>query len=390
MWSAAAGVLAACDAKTAPPQAKVDGVLALALHKEGLGVLDTATGAWKVPPAPAAVGPELTRLAAVQGEQLAIWSLPVMRQAAASTLPGTWTPRAVSGSDQVALVEGPSGEGIYRPASRVMTKIRIAGSGKDFSLPGNFEPEAFSPDGGRLYLLDYIPPRQPELYRVRVLDLATGAVHPLNTKDKQPVPPGSEETMRGSGRKAVYDPVNGVLFTLYTHQQGHQHTGELLGVRPGSPDVHAFIHALHLDFGWAVCIDLPKPFGESAPEGHTLALAPDSSLLYAVSAAHGTVARINPESLNVLSVKTFAPLTGEASAAATAGGRIYVAAGNTLSDTASAFDAGGPLHGLAATRGGQLWSVRAGRAVSLDFAAKRVLDGAEVAGLQAIHAIVGQ
>jgi hypothetical protein len=385
MWTVATGFLAACDPVTDGTTAKTDGVKVLAGHKDGLGILDTATGQWLVPPGPAVAAPDHRQLAAVHGNQLDVWTLAGLNRASVTPLVGSWVPRAVAW-DKVALVEGPSGNGIYQPAARSVTKIRFTGKEQILELPGNFEPEAFSADGQRLYLLDYLPPQKPELYRVRVLDLTTGQVLPLNTRDKQPIPPGAEETMRGQGHQAVFDPANGTLFTLYTHQEGHQHTGELLGVRPGSPDVHAFIHALHLELGWAYCIDLPKPFGESGTEGHTLALG--AGQLFAISAAHGVVARISPESLNILSTRDFSPLTGAASAVATPAGKVFVAAGDKLTDTETVLPLDRTMHGLALAKDGRLWTSSDGKAVSIDWQAKKVISEISVPGLESLHAIV--
>jgi hypothetical protein len=186
-------------------------------------------------------------------------------------LPGAWTPRATRG-DQVALVQG----SLDPRSSTTLLVMRAGSERKRFELPGNVEPEAFSVDGDGLFVLDYLPPTAPDGYRVRWLDLTTSELTPLLTQLKQVVPPGAEEVMRGQGRRAVLDPDRSMLFTLYTHGGDHRHTGNLLGVRPDAPNVHAFIHSLHLSQNWAVCIDLPAPFGFTDPAGHTVAMSADN------------------------------------------------------------------------------------------------------------------
>lgn len=257
-------------------------------------------------------------------------------------LRGALTPRVCSVDGRlVALASGTSlagaGGGPYRPVGRERTTIVVAdSSGERFrlDLPGNLEPEAFSTTGDGLFALDYLPPTRPDRYRVRLIDLPERQLRPLYTRDKVPVPAGAEEEMRGDGRQAVYDPARKVLFTLYTHQPGHQHTRDLLGARPGRPDVHAFVHTLHLEQMWAYCVDLPAPFGDSPAEGHALALG---QRLHVVSTADRLVATVDPDALTVSAVTPFdgagtpAHASGEATAAVTADGRLVIGAGDRIS-----------------------------------------------------------
>ncbi|WP_213455747.1 NHL repeat-containing protein [Rhizomonospora bruguierae] len=189
-------------------------------------------------------------------------------------------------------------------------------------MPGNLEPEAFSPDGGFVYVLDHLPPAAPDRYRVRQLEVATGRLLPLNTRLKTPVPAGAEEEMRGEGRQAVYDAGRQLLFTLYTHQPDHVHTRDLIhGARADAPHVHAFVHTLDLTVGWAYCVDLPAPFGEKSPTGHAIALAPDAGALAVVDATTGTLATIDPGSLEVTATTRFATPPPSDAPAALAYGR---------------------------------------------------------------------
>ena len=202
-----------------------------------------------------------------------------------------------------------------------------------FTLPGCLEPEGFTPQGDALYVLDYLPPRQPDRYRVRLLDLATGIVGPLFTRDKSLIPAGAEEEMRGEGRQAVYASTRTTLFTLYTHQPEHEHTRDLQagGARDDAPQVHAFVHSLSLEMRFAYCIDLPAPFGEGSAEGHAIALSPVSGDPYVVDATNGTIARLDGMNLTVDKVAKVLPGGADhASAAISVDGELFVGAGTAV------------------------------------------------------------
>lgn len=387
MLAAAAGVLAACD-ETTPGASNGTRLKVLALHQDGIGVVDLGRGDWLVPPAPAALPPDHRGLATTHGGDLAVWRLSDGQRTAVADLDGAWTPRAVI-RGSVALIQGDHGSAIYEPVGRSTTKIMITGHERRFDLPGNLEPEAFSPDGSRLYLLDYLPPEAPDIYRVRVLDLATGQIHPLATRAKKAIPAGAEETMRGRGRHAVYDPANGILFTLYTHQPDHRHTGELLGVRPGAPDVHAFIHALHLGEGWAFCIDLPEPFGRDSADGHTLVLSAKSpDLMFAVSAAHGVVAEIDRRELTVKNSRSIPAMAGSATGVSTADGALMLAVGARLTDTATTWTLPAPAGGLVAGPDGLLWTCLDGKITGLEWASRTLKHETSVPGLRSVLGVV--
>ena len=202
------------------------------------------------------------------------------------TLGGGWVPRVISDDGQAcALARSPAAD---PPAARSRTSLLVVtGSGqKTFELPGIIEPDAFTLDGTGLFVLEWLPASAPDHYRVRLLELASGALQPLWTRDKVPIPPGAEEEMRGEGRQAVLSADRQMLYTLYTHQPGHQHTRDLLtGTRA---DVHAFVHCLHLMFRWAYCLDLPHPFGEGPPSAY--ALAADDRHIAVLDAGSGSLA----------------------------------------------------------------------------------------------------
>jgi hypothetical protein len=263
-------------------------------------------------------------------------------------------------------------------------------------LPGCVEPEAFAPQGNVLYVLDYLPPLQPERYRVRAVDLATRSMQQLLTRDKGVIPIGAEEEMRGEGRQAVYAATRTTLFTLYTHQPDHVHTRDLIGggARDGAPHVHAFVHSLNLDQGFAYCIDLPAPFGEGAAEGHAIARSTSGDQPYVVDANSGTIARLDGANLTV--EKTAKALPGgpdHVSAVVSAdGAKLFVGTGNVVhvarTATLSAetqWTVKSPVRGLAVSpSGAHLWVGQTHGAVALDASSGREVATVPIPGLTAI------
>ena len=357
-------VVGGCARRT--PEVPASGELLQVETSNGLAVLDTGAGKTVVPPATALATRDLRRLVSVApqagGTRLTVRGASDAQTIAEATLRGTLSPRALTpDASLVALVEGGAAD-VYRPVGRANTTIVVAGATGEryrISLPGCVEPEAFSNDFNRLFVLDYLPPEQPDHYRVRAVELATGDFGPLATRDKQLVPPGAEETMRGEGRQAVFDPMRQMLFTLYTHQEDHEHTRDLLhaGARESKPDVHAFVHTLGLDFGWAYCIDLPAPFGTGPADGHAIARSASGAMVYVVDAGNGAVASLDTEmsSLGVRRVARFEPFSGTASACfgpdsrrlfVAAGARVTVLDASALS-VAATWSLPGPARGVA-------------------------------------------
>ena len=221
------------------------------------------------------------------------------------------------------------------PGPRARTAITLAGEGRSRTvvLDGNIEPEAFSGDGSVMYLLDYLPPQRPDRYRVRMYDLPSGQVTPLWTRDKKPVPPGKEEEMHGRGRQAFLDPDANVLYTLYTHQDEHLHTRDLVAGHDLSPGVHAFVHVLNLDQRWAYCLDLPEPFGTGPAQAHALAVDTQAKRLYVFDASTGRVVSAATDQLTILRLALLgAQPPGEAYAAA-GDGRLYLGTGAKVLST---------------------------------------------------------
>jgi hypothetical protein len=305
----------------------------------GLAVVDARAGRSIVAPADAMLSADRRRLVGVSadgtGTRVTTWDAVTAGVLAGATLRGRLSPRALSADAQLValLAAGPS----RQPSGRRESTIVVAGPSGErarHTVPGCVEPEAFSADGAQLFVLDYLPPTAPDRYRVRVMDIATGAIGPLSTRLKQLVPAGAEEEMRGEGRQAVYDGYRGQLFTLYTHQPDHEHTRTLVagGARPGQPLVHAFVHTLSVRDGWAYCIDLPEPFGLGPASAHSIVRSASGTLLCVVDASGGAVAVLDADQLVVSRVGRFAGAASEAVGAAFAsdGARLFVAVDREL------------------------------------------------------------
>jgi hypothetical protein len=281
------------------------------------------------------------------------------RRADGPLLAGLWQPRVVSGEgDLVALTESGAQADAYHPVGRARTTIVVADRYTErnrITLDGNLVAEAFTVDHAGLFVLEWLPATAPDRYRVRVLDLATGKVQPLQTRNKAPIPPGAEEEMRGEGRQWVSSPDGTVRYTLYTHQPDHLHTRDLLRGGRTTP-VHAFVHTLSLEIGWAYCIDLPDPFGHGPAAAHTLAISRDGRQLWVADLTSGHLAAIDTGNLSVTNVTGLPPGRGPAYSAAT--GWLYLGGGSTLravkptGSLVATWDAGGDVRGLAVSPAG--------------------------------------
>lgn len=274
-------------------------------------------------------------------------------------LGGGWVPRVVSADGRAcALSRTPASP---RPAGRARTLLLVAIDGRlrRYDLGGVVEPDAFTSDNTGLFVLEWMPATAPDRYRVRLLDLASGAVRPLITRDKVPVPAGAEEEMRGAGRQAVLAPDRQILYTLYTHQPGHRHTRDLIAGRPGG--VHAFVHVLHLTEGWAFCLDLPSPFGEGPAAGHALAVSGDGRRLAVLDAASGRLAFADTATLTLSRIATIGGTAGQRRTASLAftpdGRRLLAGTGPTVVVLDPETGAGiarwpvpGPVRGLGVSR----------------------------------------
>ena len=135
-----------------------------------------------------------------------------------ATVNGSLDVRIASASgDLVALMEPlPAGVDAWTPIPRATTPIVVAdptgaGEPRTYDLHGNFEPEAFSIDDSRMFLIEYLPAEAPQAYRVRSLDLQTGRVTSVAGRFKTP-----PLRMPGIRLRQVYSPDGRQLYTLYS------------------------------------------------------------------------------------------------------------------------------------------------------------------------------
>jgi hypothetical protein len=245
-------------------------------------------------------------------------------------LDGTLDVRVVAESGgAVALMDPlPDGWDPEVPLPRSRTPIVVADptgamEPRTYDLRGNFEPEAFSTDDRRLFMIQHLPAETPTVYRVTVLNLRTGRVWPVFGPFKGPA-----ERMPGIRLQQVLSPNADQLYTLYS------------SARPGYAPHHApvsngatvsFVHVLSLQDGWAHCVGLPKELWDRPASEQAMATSPNGRLLYIVDPTLGLVTVMDTASLEIgthridLSVsgvgRTSAVVSGDGSAlfVATAG-----------------------------------------------------------------------
>ena len=255
--------------------------------------------------------------------------------ASAVRLAGTLDVRVVAESGgAVALMDPlPEGWDPEVPLPRSRTPIVVADptgvmEPRTYDLRGNFEPEAFSTDDRRLFLIQHLPAEAPTVYRVTVLNLRTGRVVPVFGPFKGPA-----ERMPGIRLQQVLSPNADQLYTLYS------------SARPGYAPHHApvpngatvsFVHVLSLQDGWAHCVGLPEELWDRPASEQAMATSPNGRLLYIADPPLGLVTVMDTASLEIrtypvdLSVsgvrRTSAVVSGDGSAlfVATAGEHGWV------------------------------------------------------------------
>jgi DNA-binding beta-propeller fold protein YncE len=220
-------------------------------------------------------------------------------QVSSSTIPGTLDVRVASDSGSaVALMEPlPDGVDPWTPVPRSDTTIVIADptgaqDPRPYHLRGNYEPEAFSVEDSRLFLIQYLPAEAPAVYRVTVLDLADGDVYEVHGRFKT-----APERMPGIRLRQVFDASVSQLYTLYT-TKSHAYA-QNYGSWSDGDQPETFVHVLNLKRGWAYCAGLPKRFWGEPANAQAIAPSPDGSLLYIVDSMRGVVAAMNTRSLAI-------------------------------------------------------------------------------------------
>ena len=181
---------------------------------------------------------------------------------------------------------------------RAHTSIVVAdpagdGPARRYRLIGNYEPEAFSIDDTRLFLIQYLPAEAPTAYRVTFLDLGSGRVRSVFGRFKTP-----PERMPGIRLAQVFDPATDQLYTLYTNRAAEYTQGSWADASYGRREV-SFVHVLNLRKGWAYCAGLPRALWGQPARAQALAPSPDGRVLYIVDSMRGHIAVMNTETLEI-------------------------------------------------------------------------------------------
>jgi hypothetical protein len=119
---------------------------------------------------------------------------------------------------------------------------------KRIALQGTWSLDALSPDGGTLFLIQYLPSDNSITYRVRAYDLRADRLIAGSIVDKR-----DPEAMTGLPMTRVTGADATWAYTLYSRDASY-----------GGKTSTAFIHALDTRHGAAVCIDLPWTVGPDA------------------------------------------------------------------------------------------------------------------------------
>jgi hypothetical protein len=165
---------------------------------------------------------------------------------------------------------------------RAMTRFRLLDAElrvRDrITLRGSFTFDAISPDGSRIFLIEYLSRNDPTRYEVRAYDTRSKRLLPEPIVDPEE-PPGE---MRGYPVSRTTSPEGRWAYTLYDG-------GE-----------HPFIHALDTVDARAVCIDLHevKP---STVYRSKLTVGADGSDLTVTDRKHGPLAVVDTASFEVSS-----------------------------------------------------------------------------------------
>jgi hypothetical protein len=191
------------------------------------------------------------------------------------------------------------------------------------TLDGDFSFDAISPDGNRIYLIQYLSPRDPTRYAVRAYDVEAQRLLPKPIVDPDE-PPGE---MRGYPMTRETSPDGRWAYTLYDGG----------GDKP-------FVHALDTEEGRAVCVDLDGLVSQQEVRRMTLRLEGGGGELALVTPT-GTAAVIDTETLEARAPSVPAP----ASSGDGGGGLVWIVVAGAVIGVI-----GGAAIGLSRRRGGRL------------------------------------
>jgi DNA-binding beta-propeller fold protein YncE len=252
--------------------------------------------------------------------------------AASVRLDGELAIRAVAGDgSMVALMTPrPLGTDPWTPVPRSRTTIVVAdptgtSDPVTYHLKGNLEPEAFSTDGKELFVIQYLPPSEPSLYRVAEVELDEGDVYPVFGRDKS-----WAQRMPGTRLEQVLAPDGRQLYTLYSSQPA-SYAGGYDAVEAGTDGHVAFVHVLNLEDNWAFCVGLPKALWDAPAGEQAMAASPDGTKLFVVDPSRDAAVVMNAKSTRVSREVTVPFATDSQQATATMspdGESLYVGTGD--------------------------------------------------------------
>lgn len=248
----------------------------------------------------------------------------------ATSLDGTLDVRVASLSGHaVALMDSlPPGADPWIPTPRARTSIVVAdptgaAAPRRFRLAGNFEPEAFSVDDRRLFLIQYLPAEAPTAYRVTFLDLASGDIRPVFGRFNAP-----PERMPGLRLRQVFDPVTSQLYTLYSTEPSRAANGYWEKDYAGASRDVTFVHVLSLRQGWAYCAGLPRDLWGQPPGAQAMVTSPDGRSLYVIDSMRGVISRMDTHTLKITDTEhvPLGPVAGTRTSASISadGAMLYV------------------------------------------------------------------
>ena len=283
---------------------------------DGSLIVDAGSGSVLARDADALVAPDGSRLYATtrDGATTTLEALDAVSGAVLSRteVRGALDARVASLSGRrIALMDAlPEGEDPWVPIPRTHTTIVVADptgerATRRFRLNGNFEPEAFSIDDQRLFMIQYLPSEAPASYRVTTLNVADGAVRPVFGHFDTP-----PERMPGVRLRQIFDPRTDQLYTLYTTTPSEYAEGywEGYGDKPGqSPkpgqapkEEVSFVHVLNLRAGWAYCAGLPRGLWGQPARALAMSTSPNGRILYVVDSVRGIVSEMNTKTLEIV------------------------------------------------------------------------------------------
>jgi len=163
------------------------------------------------------------------------WGIPVVGNGYSSS-----SGQGISHDGRTLVLESLGGPYVS-PSKFLVVDARRMKTLRTIVLHGTFSFDALSPDGTRLYLIQYKSVRDLNHYIVREYDMRTNRLLPGKIADRSE----DEKTMAGSAVTRTMSANGRWVYTLYQKPSGSE----------------LFVHALDTVGAAAYCIDLPKSRG---------------------------------------------------------------------------------------------------------------------------------